>query len=160
MKFLLDKRGAGVTIVTTQKRASFEEGGGRMADEIEKELSDAEWEVMKVAWDRGPMAVGEIAAALEGERDWSYSTVKTLVRRMTEKGWLSRRRAGNAFLYRPAVARGKAVRSAVREFSGRVLDGLLAPFVAYYAEEQGLSEEDVAKLEEVLNRHKKEGGKS
>ena len=59
-----------------------------------------------------------------------------------------------------AVPREKAVRRAVREFSRRVLDGVLSPFVAYYAEEGELSEEDLTRLEAIVQRHRsKKGGR-
>ena len=122
-------------------------------------LSDSEWEVMKVIWDGGSMATRDIYAQLAGNRNWAYSTVKTLVRRMVAKGWLDYQRVGNSFLYRAAVPRTKAVRSAVREFSSRVLDGVLSPFVAYYAEQKDLNPEDVAQLQEIIRRHRKKGGK-
>ena len=125
----------------------------------QRDLSTSEWAVMKVIWDCGPMAAGEIYDRLSGEQDWAYPTVKTLIRRMVAKGWLTYKRVGNSFLYRAAVPRGKAVRSAVREFSDRVLDGLLSPFVAYYAEGKDLTPEDVAKLEKIIRRHRRKGGK-
>jgi BlaI family penicillinase repressor len=114
---------------------------------------------MKVIWEDGPLATGEIYERLANEREWAYSTVKTLVRRLVEKGWLTYRKVGNSFLYRPAVPRAKAVRAAVSEFSSRVLDGLLSPFVAYYAEEKGLNAEEVARLEEILAQERKRGGR-
>ena len=117
-------------------------------------LSAAEWEIMKDAWDGGPMALGDIYARLEKENRWAYSTVKTLVRRLVAKGWLEYTRVGNSFLYQPAVARAKAVKSAIREFSDRVLGGLLSPFVAYYAEQGHLKSEDVAQLEEILKQQR------
>ena len=116
-------------------------------------LSDAEWEVMKALWADGDMALGDICERLK-DSDWAYSTVKTLVRRLVEKGWIAYREVGNSFLYRAAVPRERAVRRAVREFSRRVLDGVLSPFVAYYAEEGELSEEDLARLEGIVRRHR------
>ena len=121
------------------------------------ELSPAEWEVMKVIWEHGPMATGEIYEKL-AEKDWAYSTVKTLMRRMVSKGWLQYRKVGNSFLYQAAMPRGRAIRSAVKEFSTRVLDGLLSPFVAYYAEQENLDEEDLKQLEEIIRKHRKKGG--
>ena len=118
-------------------------------------LSEAEWEIMKCMWDHGPMAVGEVVEKVADDNDWAYSTVKTLMRRMVDKGWLAYRRVGNSFLYRAAVPRKKALRSAVKDFSNRVLDGLLSPFVAYYAEEKELSAEDLEQLEEILQRHRR-----
>ena len=123
------------------------------------DLSASEWEVMKVMWERGPLASRDIYAEVSGERSWAYSTVKTLVRRMVAKGWLAYEQVGNSFLYRAAVPRGKAVRGAVREFTSRVLDGVLSPFVAYYAEDRELSAEDAAQLEQLLAQYRRKKGK-
>ncbi len=120
-------------------------------------LSTAEWAVMKVVWDAGALALGDIHERLAGERRWAYSTVKTLVRRLVAKGWLEYQEVGNSFLYRPAVSRSKAVKAAIGEFSNRVLDGLLSPFVAYYAEQDKLKPEDLAELERIVEKHRQTG---
>ncbi len=122
------------------------------------DLSAAEWDVMKVIWDHGPLAARDIFDHLSGTKRWAYPTVKTLVRRMVEKGWLDYDRIGNSFLYRPAVSRKKALRRAVVEFSNRALDGLLSPFVAYYVEQKDLSTEDLRQLEAILKKHGRRGG--
>jgi BlaI family transcriptional regulator, penicillinase repressor len=121
------------------------------------ELSTAEWAVMKVVWDAGAAALGDIHERVAGERQWAYSTVKTLVRRLVAKGWLEYQEVGNSFLYRPAVSRGDAVRAAIGEFSNRVLDGLLSPFVAYYAEQNRLKPDDLTELERIVRKHRQLG---
>ena len=123
------------------------------------DLSPAEWEVMKVIWEHGPLAARDVYPHLSGDQPWSYATVKTMLRRVVKKGWVEYDQIGNSYLYRAAVARDKAVFAAVRDFSNRVLDGVLAPFVAYYAEEKDLSPEDLAKLEKIIKRHRKRRGK-
>ena len=120
--------------------------------------SESEWAVMNVMWDAGPMAVRDIYQRLSEERDWAYPTVKTLVRRLVEKGWLSYQEVGNSFLYRAAVTQKKAVRSAVKDFSERVLNGLLSPFVAYYADEKGLRPQELEELEDIIRKHRARGG--
>ena len=123
-----------------------------------RSLSDSEWEVMKVLWGHGPLAARDVHAHLAGAQPWAQGTVKTLLRRMVQKGWLAYTRVGNSFLYRSAVPRRKGLRSAIKQFSERVLGGALSPFVAYYAEEKRLTPEDVAELEKLLKRHQKEKG--
>ena len=122
------------------------------------DLSGSEWAVMKALWEGREMAAGEVYGVLAQERDWAYPTVRTLLRRLVAKGWVDAQRVGNSYLYRPAVPRDKAVRRAVREFSTRVLDGLLTPFVAYYIEEHDLSPEEVAQLEAIVRRQREKGG--
>jgi BlaI family transcriptional regulator, penicillinase repressor len=126
----------------------------------ERDLSDAEWEIMKVLWRDGAMALGEICAKLPDGEKWAYSTVRTFVSRMVDKGWVSARRVGSSHLYAPVAPKRRAVGTAVREFTQRVLDGVMTPFVAYYAEDKGLSDAEIAELEEIIEEHrKKKGGK-
>ena len=121
-------------------------------------ISDAEWEVMKIFWEHGALASRDVYARLSQEQPWAHATVKTLLRRMVEKGWLSYTPVGNSFLYRPAVSKQKGLRSAIKRFSERVLGGALAPLVAYYTEKKQLTPEDVAELERLLERHRREKG--
>lgn len=121
-------------------------------------VAPSEWEVMKVLWEHGPMALGDIHTALRKERDWSYSTVKTLVRRVVAKGWVAYQRVGNSFLYRATETRASAVRAEIASFSRRVLDGLLSPVVAYHSEHGDLTPEDIEMLEQLLEKHRGQGG--
>ena len=121
-------------------------------------LTASEWPLMKVLWDSGPQALGDIYARLPEDHGWAYDTVKTLVRRLAVKGWINSQRVGNSFLYRAAVPRAQALRAAVRDFSARVLDGLLSPFVAYYAESRELSPEELAQLERIVAQQRRKGG--
>jgi len=125
----------------------------KRSDNEPRTLSDAEWEVMKVVWESGPQAAREIYARIPSERRWAHATVKTILRRLVNKGWLTYTRVGNSFLYEPAVSRRKGLRSAIRCFSDRVLGGSLAPFVAYYAQEKRLTPEDVAQLEKLVKQY-------
>ena len=129
---------------------------GRSETNPPRSLSDSEWEVMKVLWEHGPLAARDVYAHLSDAQPWAQGTVKTLLRRMVQKGWLSYRRVGNSFLYRSAAPRKKGLHSAIKQFSDRVLGGALSPLVAYYAEEKRLSPEDVAELEKLLKRYQKE----
>jgi len=113
---------------------------------------------MRVLWDHGPLALGDLYAKLPKGNAWAYDTVKTLMRRLAAKGWVKPQRVGNSFLYAPAVPRSRALRQAVSEFSDRVLGGLVSPFVAYYVESKGLSPEDLAQLEQIVAQHRGRGG--
>ena len=49
-------------------------------------ISDAEWDVMKVVWDHGPLTSGDVVKRLADEKDWKPRTVKTLLSRLVQKG--------------------------------------------------------------------------
>jgi len=114
---------------------------------------------MKVIWEHGPLAARDVYSHLSGDQTWSYATVKTMLRRAVKKGWVEYDQIGNSYLYRAEVPREKAVFAAIGDFSNRVLDGVLAPFVAYFARQDNLSQEDLDQLEEIIRRHGKKEGK-
>jgi len=119
------------------------------------DLSAAEWEVMKVIWEHGSMAARDVYSHVSGDHTWSHVTVKTLLRRIVKKGWLDYDQIGNSYLYHAVVARDKAIFAAVQDFSNRVLGGVLAPFVAYFARQHDLTSEDLEELEKILERHRR-----
>ena len=50
-----------------------------------QEISDAEWEVMRIVWTLEQAYTSDIIAALKEKKDWSESTIKTLIRRLVNK---------------------------------------------------------------------------
>lgn len=124
-----------------------------------QQLSKAEWEIMKVLWEHGDMALGEVVEKLDDDQAWAYTTVKTFLRRMVSKGWVSDRKVGGSYLYKGKVARNRAVGQAVKEFSQRVLNGVLTPFVAYYAEDKGLSDQEIEELQMILDECRRSKGR-
>jgi len=118
-------------------------------------LSDAEWEIMKVVWRDGDMALGKICGSLPHTQEWAYSTVRTFVQRLAQKGWLNATRVGNSYLYSPAVTRKAALTSAIRGFTQRVMDGVLSPFLSYYADDKELTDGDIEEMERIIREHKK-----
>jgi len=114
-------------------------------------LSNAEWEVMKVFWQRGPLAARDLYSALPEDRGWAYQTVKTLLSRLVQKGALSYQRVGNSYLYKAACSRKQMTRREVADFVDRVFDGAPSPVLAAFIERSDLSPEDLDRLREMLD---------
>ncbi|MDA8016212.1 MAG: BlaI/MecI/CopY family transcriptional regulator [Thermoanaerobaculia bacterium] len=114
------------------------------------QLSDAEWTVMDAVWKRGEVTVRDVLTDVQGETDWAYSTVKTLLQRLVEKGAVSREKRGNTSVFRPAVeqkaARGAALRALVR----RAFDGTLGTLVHHLVADERLSRREREDLERIL----------
>ena len=118
-------------------------------------ISNTEWEVMKVLWDKGELAARDVYAEVREETDWAYTTVKTLLSRLVAKGALDYKRVGNSYLYRPVKTREQMTRTEMKGFLQRVLDGSFSPFLANFIEETDLSEEEIADLRRILARKEK-----
>src|SRR5437016_853050 len=118
-------------------------------------LSSAEWEVMKVLWDEGPMAARDVFARLPKSRGWASKTVKTLLSRLVAKGAVAYDQIGNSYLYRAAVDRQSATRQEVRGVFQRLISEACAPVLAQFIDEAELSDAEIRELKRRLNEKRK-----
>lgn len=121
-------------------------------------LAPAEWEVMKVLWDKRQAAARDVHAALP-EQGWSDRTVKTLLSRLVAKGAVEYEQIGNSYLYRPGIKRQTATRQELRSVLGRVVSQTLTPLLSAFVDEADLTDDDIAELERLLEEKKKTAAK-
>ena len=118
-------------------------------------ISDAELEVMEVLWASGePMTAADVADRIPAERNWALPTIKTMLSRLSAKGAITYREDNRRYLYSAAVARDSYVGKESRRFVDQLFGGRLSPLVARLAEEDALSEEDIAAIERILKELK------
>ncbi len=132
----------------------------RKKGKLPPSLSNAEWEVMKVFWGKGPLAARNVYAALPKGHGWAYKTVKTFLSRLVAKGALDYEQIGNSYLYRPTYSREQFTHREMKGFIERVLDGSLSPILAHFIEETHLSEEEIKRLRRILNQKEKQTSRS
>ncbi|MEM7260857.1 MAG: BlaI/MecI/CopY family transcriptional regulator [Planctomycetota bacterium] len=113
-------------------------------------ISDAEWEVMRVVWDREPVTARAIVEVLDSRKEWSEPTVKTLLNRLVRKGALGYEVEGKRYLYSAARSREECVREEGRSFLDRVFDGSTTPLLTHFLRESELSREEIRELEQLL----------
>lgn len=119
-------------------------------------ISDAEWEVMKVFWRRGPCTAQAVIDDLAGSKHWRTATIKTLLNRLLRKGALTFEKSGRAYVYTPAVSEADSRGMAAVSFLERVFDGALSPFLAHFtAAGKRLRPEEIAELEKILKVSRK-----
>ena len=119
------------------------------------QISDAEWDVMKVVWDRQPVPASDVVDRLAAGRGWAPRTVKTMLNRLVAKGALDYAVDGKRFLYRALVPREACVRAESRSFLSRVFGGAVAPAVVHLLEHSDLSADEVEQLRRILEREGK-----
>jgi BlaI family penicillinase repressor len=118
------------------------------------ELTEAEWIIMKVIWENEPCAAGTIQEALANSKDWAYSTVKTTMDRMANKGFLKIQKIRNLQLFRSAISDVDAKRGEFRKMLKRAFDGALTPMMQFLIEHEGLSKAESAQLRNLVNKTK------
>ncbi|MEO3945309.1 BlaI/MecI/CopY family transcriptional regulator [Gorillibacterium sp. CAU 1737] len=117
-------------------------------------ISDAEWEIMKVLWGRSPQSANEIIDALDGKRDWNPKTVRTLIKRLTEKRAIGYSQEGRSYAYFPLVREEDCVKSETHSFLKRIYGGTLQPMLVHFLREEKLSQEEIAELRKILDERK------
>ncbi|MEN6626835.1 MAG: BlaI/MecI/CopY family transcriptional regulator [Candidatus Sumerlaeia bacterium] len=118
------------------------------------DLTPMEWAIMRVLWERGEAIARDVWAALEPTHGWAQTTVRTMLDRLAQKGWLKQKRIGPVFLYKPAVARDKAIHRTIRDLADRVSGGDLVDLVAYAVREADVSDDELARLEQLIRERK------
>jgi len=113
-------------------------------------LTPAEWKVMTIAWRLEEFAARDICQEARDEHGMSVSTVKTHLRRLTDKGYLSTKRVGNSFLYRAATRRLRTLKTAADGLLEKMVEGTTAPLLAYMLEKSRISKSELDELRALL----------
>lgn len=116
------------------------------------DISDAEWTVLKVVWEHGPLTSGEVVKHLTDEKHWKPRTIKTLLSRLVQKGAVAADEADGKFLYAARVKRDELVRRETKTFLARVFDGAVAPALVHFIRQADLSPSQIAELKKILDR--------
>ena len=116
------------------------------------ELTDGEWTIMQTVWEIEPCAAPSVQEALVKQKKWTYSTVKTMMDRMTKKGLLKTERIRNLILYSSVITRSQAQKSEVFKAMKRAFNGSLTPMMQFLIESDDLKEEDLKKLEYLIKK--------
>ena len=114
-------------------------------------ISEAEWEVMKVLWERSPLTANEIVEALSKRTKWQRETIRTLINRVVQKKAVSFVKKGRQYHYYPVAAEAECVKAETRSLLRRLRVSAIEPMLATLVEEERLSAEQIARLKEILD---------
>jgi predicted transcriptional regulator len=122
-------------------------------------LSRRERQIMDILFRRGRATAAEVMQDLPG--DPSYSTVRTQLRVLEEKGHVRHDEDGVRFVYMAAIARHAARKSALRHLVQTFFDGSPEKAVAALLGGEGskLSDEQLERISDLIARTRKESGR-
>ena len=121
------------------------------------QISEAEYEVMKIVWQYAPINTNEITDKLTQTTSWSPKTIQTLIKRLVSKGALSYQKEGRIFVYTPLVKENEYVNQESNSFLKRYFSGDITAFVSSYLENDQLSKSDIDSLRTLLSQKTKKG---
>ena len=110
-----------------------------------------ELSVLKQLWPDGQKSTREIHDGLSYETGWSYSTTRTVVTRMEEKGLLKRSEVHGVAVYAPALSRVQVLGAMARELTRQVFDIKGALPASMFADSPHLTKKELAELDAILN---------
>ena len=120
------------------------------------ELSRAEWIVMQKVWHLKKTNVREVYEEIKNTKNWAYNTVRTMMERLRDKGYLACKKVGNTYFYKPQISRMKTVRTALESFADKVFDGAVGPIVSHLIRQEKLSDSEMKEIRLLLEREEKE----
>ena len=123
-------------------------------------LSNAEWKAMSAVWLKHPASARDVLDALTDETSWAYTTVKTILARLVDKGVLKMRMRANTSLYEPLLSREDAQRSAFRALLDRAFEGSFGPMAHFLARDEKLSKKERQELIRMLKAKDRKGSRS
>jgi len=115
-------------------------------------LSKGELEVARVLWNLKQATVRQVHELLPKKTQMEFATVQTYLRRLEKKGYLNTKLDGRTRVYSSKVKPRTVIRETINDVVNRLFAGDTMPLMEHLIEDRGLSDDDIAKLRELLDR--------
>ena len=125
------------------------QGGRRKTKPV---LTEAEWTIMKIVWDKEPCAAGTVQEALLESKNWAYSTVKGAMDRMVEKGFLKISKIRNLQLFSSTKDKEQAQKDEFKKMLKRAFDDALTPMMQFLLENEDLSKNELKQIRLMIEK--------
>ena len=123
------------------------------------QISEAEFEVMKIVWKYAPINTNEITDKLLKTTSWSPKTIQTLIKRLVKKGVLAYEKQSRVFVYTPLVKENEYIGHESNSFLKRFYGGNITAMLSAYIDNDRLTESEIETLRSLLSDKSKKGEK-
>lgn len=125
-----------------------------MARTPARNLTDRESEIMNLIWKLGSATADQIRSELNDELH--DSSVRTMLRILEEKGFITHERTGRSFIYRPAIKRDQVQRKTLSNVIRQFFSGSPQDLVMRLLEDEQLSASDLAEMMSQVSENSKQ----
>ena len=115
------------------------------------QISEAEFEVMKVIWKYAPISTNEVTEKLTQTTDWSPKTIQTMLKRLVTKKALTYEKQSRVFVYTPLVPQTEYIRQESNSFLNKYYNGNIVSMLTSYLEDDKLSKTELDTLRHLLS---------
>ena len=118
------------------------------------QISDAEWQVMKIIWMQGEQTSTDLIMVLAERFDWSKSTIQTLLARLVEKECLTRKKVSKSFVYSALLTLDQSRDLLVQDIKDKVCSRRIKNLLADLIVECDFTQADLEDLEVAISKKK------
>lgn len=122
-----------------------------------KALSDLEHIVMTFLWPHGAATADQVREALAPNRPLKDATVRTVLRRLEEKGYVTHRTEGRTFVYEGTERPNNIAAGAVRQIIERLCGGSVEQLLVGMVEHEVIDRRELENLARKIARRKEKG---
>ena len=119
-----------------------------------QKLAKREEQIMQVLWKLEKAFVKEIVTAFPAPKP-HYNSVSTMVRILADKGFIGHHAFGKTHQYFPIISKETYQKEAVGEVLEKYFDNSYSKMVAYFAEQENISQGELENILEMIKNNKK-----
>lgn len=118
------------------------------------QMTDNEWAILQVVWDSQTCTAPDVQETLKSQKGWAYTTVKTMMDRMVNKGLLKVEKVRNLHFYKAAITPAQAKKGEIMRTLKRAFNESLTPMMQFLVENNEFSDADYAQLQQLIKNRK------
>ena len=118
-------------------------------------ISESEWEIMNVLWDKAPQTANDIILSLQESTDWKPKTIRTLLDRLVQKDVVGVNKDQRVYTFYPLYSQEECQRAETESFINRIYGGTMKSMLVQFIHEDTLSDDDINELRTILNKKPK-----
>jgi len=128
---------------------------GRNMEKNIPSISESEWEIMNVLWDKAPQTANDIILSLQESTDWKPKTIRTLLDRLVQKDVVGVNKDQRVYTFYPLYSQEECQRAETESFIKRIYGGAMKSMLVQFIHEDTLSDDDINELRTILNKKPK-----
>lgn len=128
---------------------------GRNMEKNIPSISESEWEIMNVLWDKAPRTANDIILSLQESTDWKPKTIRTLLDRLVQKDVVGVNKDQRVYTFYPLYSQEECQRAETESFIKRIYGGTMKSMLVQFIHEDTLSDDDINELRTILNKKPK-----
>lgn len=116
------------------------------------QISEAEYEVMRIIWKYAPISTNEIVEKLAATTSWNPKTIQTLIKRLVTKHAITYEKESRVFVYTPLVEENEYISQESSSFLKKYYNGNISAMLSAYLDNDQLSDTEINELRSLLEK--------